>query len=248
MVFRKFGTRGESMFKENIRFILFDFLGTVVDWHGSIVDELKKNSSLFGKVDFDIFANRWWEEGYIQSTRAIAKGAKQWCPVEQITMEKLNDLLAESKIDLPSHEKDQINAVLRKLKPWDDVVEGLTLLKENFFIAPLTNGDLTFIASSSKSAAMPWDFILTGSMFKRYKPDPQIFLDVLSMLEAKASEVLLAAAHTPGLNAAKAAGYRTAFVRRPLEFGPGLDGERPSADSGYDCMVGDFMELANLLS
>jgi 2-haloacid dehalogenase len=57
---------------------------------------------------------------------------------------------------------------------------------------------------------------------------------------------MMVAAHLGDLRAAKAVGLRTAFVTRPLEFGP--DGKPDmSADSSVDISAKDFNDLAGRL-
>jgi 2-haloacid dehalogenase len=66
------------------------------------------------------------------------------------------------------------------------------------------------------------------------------------MLGLAPGEVMLAAAHEDDLRAAAAAGLRTGFVARPLEFGAGRrtdDGSR----GPWDVVATDFGELADRL-
>ena len=52
---------------------------------------------------------------------------------------------------------------------------------------------------------------------------------------------MLVAAHPSDLGGARSAGLKTAFVDRPLEYGPGSE---PRADPDADEAVGDLRELA----
>lgn len=51
--------------------------------------------------------------------------------------------------------------------------------------------------------------------------------------------------HAQDLAAAKKSGMRTAYVARPLEYGPGRQPEEKSISFDYD--VSDFIELADAL-
>ena len=53
----------------------------------------------------------------------------------------------------------------------------------------------------------------------------------------------MVAAHPSDLDAARAAGLRTAYVTRPLEHGPGGAAERV-ADNRFDVQAADFADLA----
>ena len=54
---------------------------------------------------------------------------------------------------------------------------------------------------------------------------------------------MMVAAHAHDLNGAKAAGLRTAFVHRPLEFGPDRTPDIPPPGS-FDVSATDFLDLA----
>ena len=56
----------------------------------------------------------------------------------------------------------------------------------------------------------------------------------------------MVACHNFDLNAAHQAGFRTAFVRRPAEWGPaGPPDPHPNMD--YDIVVDDFVSLAQTI-
>jgi 2-haloacid dehalogenase len=57
------------------------------------------------------------------------------------------------------------------------------------------------------------------------------------------SGVMMVAAHNGDLQAAQALGLRTAYVHRPLEFGPARTPTPPPAGR-FDFMAKDFVDLA----
>ena len=231
----------------DIKVLLFDFFGTVVDWHGTIVDALRIVMPAASEETLHTFANRWHREGYLHSVVEIANGRMGWRPVEEITLKKLTELLAEHAVNLPEENVNALNGVWGKFRPWIDVSQGLLFLKKNYYICPFTNGDLPLIMANSKSQNLPWDFILTASMFKKYKPDPEIYTAALNMLGIRGCEALLVAAHFIDLDAAKKAGLCTAFVERPEELGPHQKGDLDGSGHGYDFCVQDFLHLEKLI-
>ena len=81
-----------------------------------------------------------------------------------------------------------------------------------------------------------------GRTARHYKPDKEAYLTAASLLGLKPEEVMMVAAHKSDLRAARLAGFRTAFVPRPLERGPGakVDWE---PDPGDDVVARDFLDL-----
>jgi 2-haloacid dehalogenase len=65
------------------------------------------------------------------------------------------------------------------------------------------------------------------------------------MLALDPGEVMLVAAHKDDLAAARACGLQTAYVHRPLEFGPGKADGSPDRHSTFN--ADDFADLADQL-
>jgi len=63
---------------------------------------------------------------------------------------------------------------------------------------------------------------------------------------AQADEILMVACHNFDLDSARREGYRTAFVRRPAEWGPAGPPD-PTPNPACDLIVDGFGELASAL-
>jgi len=85
--------------------------------------------------------------------------------------------------------------------------------------------DLSLLVNMGKNAGLPWDCILSAELFQRYKPDPEIYLGAARLLDLKPEQMMMVAAHKHDLHSAAQCGMKTAFVKRPLEFG-----RKPNAD------------------
>jgi len=95
----------------------------------------------------------------------------------------------------------------------------------------------------AKFAGLPWDCVITAENARRYKPDPDVYRTGLTLLGLEADRVMMVAAHNYDLAAAQALGLRTAFVPRPLEYGPGQTTDLV-AEGKWDVVVGSVEELA----
>src|SRR5580692_1264060 len=204
-----------------VKALVFDTFGTVVDWRGSIVEE----GMAWGKtrgitVDWARFADRW-RAGYGPSMEMVRRGEMPWTNLDHLHRKLLEDLLTEFHIEgLSEEEKDHWNRVWHRLKPWPDSVAGLTRLKKKYTIAPLSNGNVALLADMAKNAGIPWDLILSAELARHYKPDPEAYLTAVSLLELKPDEVMMCAAHSNDLASARSYGLRTGFIHRPNEYGP----------------------------
>jgi 2-haloacid dehalogenase len=226
-----------------VRALCFDIFGTVVDWYGSISAELVR---LGLPVDAAAFALAW-RAGYQPAMADVRSGRLPWTNIDGLHRRILDRLLAERGITLPEDEAAQLNRIWHRLNPWPDSVPGLQLLKPSFTLATLSNGNLSLLVAMARHGGLPWDAVLSAELFQHYKPDPEVYLGAARLLDVAPAELMMVAAHPSDLRAAAACGLRTAYVRRPLEHGPGGPME-PCTPGEFHIACDSFTELAQALA
>ena len=231
-----------------IRALVFDVFGTVVDWRGSIVREGDALTAAHGwQADWPAFADAW-RAGYQPAMqRAMQPGADgqiAWAHIDALHRGILETLLPRFGLEhLDEAERVRLNLVWHRLDPWPDVLAGLRRLKSRFTISTLSNGNVSLLVDMAKRARLPWDCVLSAELFRRYKPDPAVYLGAAELLGLEPAELLMVAAHPSDLAAAAAAGLKTAYVERPLEHGPGGH-HAPPPGQQFDHVATSFVELA----
>jgi 2-haloacid dehalogenase len=198
--------------------LAFDVFGTVVDWHGSIWREAE---ALIPGVNGNRFASAW-RAGYKPAMDEVRSGQRGWTKIDDLHRIILDRVLKDFDIALDEQKRRTLNRAWHRLNPWPDTVEGMHRLKSRFMLTSLSNGNLGLLANMAKHAALPWDLILSAEVFHHYKPDPETYLGVADIFELQPDQVMLVAAHEDDLDAAKACGLQTAFVRREHEYGPDI--------------------------
>ena len=230
-----------------VKALVFDVFGTVVDWRTSVAAEASGFARGVGvEVDGLAFADAW-RAGYAPAMKRVRRGELPWTRLDDLHRMILDEVLPRFGLGgAPEAEIRRLNHAWRRLTPWPDAVPGLARLKERYIIAPLSNGNIALMTNLARFAGLPWDCILGAELVRRYKPDPEVYLGAADFLDLKPGEVMMVAAHLGDLRAAKALGLPTAFVPRPLEFGP--DG-RPDLepDGSVDLTARDFEYLATRL-
>ena len=228
--------------------LTFDVFGTVVDWRGSIIRELKAlGRAKRIAADWAAFADAW-RAGYRPAMARVRSGELPWMTIDQLHRVILDELLARFSIEgLDEDEIDHLNRAWHRLDPWPDARRGLALLKRRHVIATLSNGNVALLVNMAKHAGLPWDAVLSAELFRHYKPDPEAYLGAAAILGLEPSEVMLVAAHKDDLRAAQACGLATAFVRRPREKGPKVKIDvAPEPD--FDVNARDFVDLARRMA
>ncbi|HUR32869.1 MAG TPA: haloacid dehalogenase type II [Vicinamibacterales bacterium] len=239
--------RGPSGPFANVKVLVFDTFGTVVDWRSVVIEEGTALSRAKGlRVDWPAFADEW-RGAYGPSMNRVRTGELPWTKLDVLHRMSLDALLAKHQVtQLSEADKAQFNRVWHRGRPWPDSVRGLTRLKAHYVIAPLSNGNLGLLTNMAKHGGLPWDCILGAELVRHYKPDPETYLSPVQFFDLTPPEVMMVAAHPGDLQSARALGLRTAYVHRPLENGTPEKARMPAAGS-FDIQVQDFLELASAL-
>ncbi|SFL91556.1 haloacid dehalogenase type II [Geodermatophilus ruber] len=227
----------------DVRALVFDVFGTVVDWRGGVAREARR---LLGPaVDAPALADGWRGQ-YVPSMERVRSGELPWTPLDELHRSSLDEVLASLGVPgVPRPVRDELVLAWHRLDPWPDVVPGLTRLRESHVLAPLSNGNVALIVDMARRAGLPWDLVLGAEIVRHYKPDAEVYDSAPRLLALEPAQVLMVAAHVDDLAAARRRGLRTAYVHRPDEFG----GRQvpPASDPDADLSVSSFEELADRL-
>jgi 2-haloacid dehalogenase len=116
----------------SIKALCFDVIGTVVDWNTSVIKELKQIGAPKGfDIDWPKFLNAWRIQ-YGVAMQRVRRRDLPWMNSDGLRRMALDSLLSEFKITgLNEDEKDQLNKIWHRLKPWQDSVAGLIRLSRD---------------------------------------------------------------------------------------------------------------------
>jgi 2-haloacid dehalogenase len=233
-----------------LRALVFDVFGTVVDWRGGIIRDGRALSARRPElsVDWPAFADAW-RGRYQPSMHRVRTGELEWTNLDGLHRASLDELLTELGLADALDEADREYLVTgwHRLDPWPDSVPGLTRLKRRHVIAPLSNGNVALLVNMAKRAGLPWDLVLSAELVRHYKPDPRTYRSAFELLGLRPDQVMMVAAHLEDLAAARACGLRAGYVRRPLEWGPTGTAVEPRPHDELDLVVDSFTELADHL-
>lgn len=229
-----------------VKAVLFDTFGTVVDWRSGIASAVAVFASRHGLgLDPEEFADAW-RARYQPAMRRVREGERPFTSLDVLHRENLEGALRDWCLDpgdFPPGDLEQLNRAWHFLPPWPDSVAGLTGIKRNFIIGPLSNGNTALLVDMAKSAGLPWDVVLGSDATQAYKPSPEAYLRQAALLDLDPGAVMLAAAHNKDLAAARKVGLATAFIARPAEHGPAQSVDLEPEDD-WDFSVSSITDLA----
>ncbi len=231
----------------SIKACLFDTFGTVVDWRDGVAREAAAFLARYGtgKARSLAFADAW-QALYGPSMEEVRAGRRRFTRLEVLQRESLETILPTFGVNASNvgdAELADLNLAWRKLDPWPDVIDGLGRIKARRIIGPLSNGNTSLLLSMAKRAGLPWDVILGSDTLRAYKPMPEAYLRAADLMGFRPDQVCMVAAHNEDLRAAQALGFKTAFVPRRTEYGPGQATDL-APDRAWDIVAEDFIELA----
>jgi 2-haloacid dehalogenase len=228
----------------DVKALIFDVFGTVVDWRGSIIEQCENFGRVKGiEADWPAFADAW-RGRYRPYMNKVRTGELPWTNLDALHRMGLEEVLNEFEISgLSDEEKAEMNFFWHRLRPWADSVPGLYRLKNKYIIAPMSNGNIRLMTDMAKNGGIPWDCILGAEVARHYKPDPESYLTAVELLGLQPEQVLMVAAHQGDLLSSAKVGLKTAFVPRPLERGPNNRPD-PTPDPSFNVVATDFLDLA----
>ncbi|MCZ4306969.1 haloacid dehalogenase type II [Zoogloeaceae bacterium G21618-S1] len=231
---------------QQIKALIFDVFGTLVDWRTAIAREAEQALAPLG-ITFDAlaFADAWRDQ-YQPAMEEVRAGRIPFCKLDRLHRRNLDVVLADFGLDrVDETTRQHLNLAWHRLDAWPDVSAGLHTLKPHCRLAPCSNGNISLMVDLARRNDFPWDAVLGAEVARDYKPKPTVYLSAADAFDLRPDEVMMVAAHSSDLAAAAEAGLRTAFIARPDEFGPGL-GES-AATVAVDVSAGSLADLAQQL-
>ena len=236
------------MKSRDIKALIFDVFGTVVDWRTGVVREV---GAYFEPRDIDVdtlaFADAWRAK-YQSAMESVRDGARGYVALDVLHMENLDATLVEFGLAamVDEHGRAQLNQAWEKLPPWPDSVPGLNALKSRYPIATCSNGSIAMMLNLARFGGLPWDALLGAEIARSYKPKSEVYLRSGAAMGFAPEEVVMVAAHNDDLVAAQNAGLRTAFVCRPAEHGNHQTTDLEPTGP-WDIVADDLVDVAHQL-
>jgi 2-haloacid dehalogenase len=231
-----------------VRALIFDIGGTVFDWLSAVTDALAAVPPAHRPPGLDpaAFAVAV-RAGFLDLYGQVHRRERDWMTADAI----YRAALAEAQVrhglaGLAAADQARLDNAWRAMPAWPDAAPGIAALRRRYVVAPLTILSWPMAVGSSRAAGITWDGILSCDLLGVYKPDPRCFARAVEILDRAPGEIMKVAAHPSDLRAARAAGFRTAYVQPRLED-PGEDYGDTGLATEFDIAATDLAALARQL-
>ncbi|MDE2297073.1 MAG: haloacid dehalogenase type II [Burkholderiales bacterium] len=228
----------------DIKALAFDTGGTVLDWHGGVVAALAQAGEAHGAtLDWHAVANDWRRRAMKGIVGHIADPSQPGFNMDDVHLRTLDEVLAHHGLQaFTPAERHRIWRAWHELDAWPDFPAAQAALREKFPVVSFTMLPTALVVDVSRRNGVNWDAVISCEMIGVYKPHAQAYATAARWMALEPSQILMVACHNFDLNAAHKAGFRTAFVRRPDEWGPEGPPD-PNPNMAYDFIEDNFEDL-----
>ena len=217
----------------------------MLDWHAGITAALASAGARHRlDRDWPAIANEYRRRALHRMVGSVKPGFN----IDDVHRGVLDELAGEMSLAaLTAEDRAGIVRAWHALDAWPDFVPALARLRKRFVVASFTILSVALVIDVSRKNGIDWDCLICCEMLDVYKTQPEAYRRAARLLQLRPDEILMVACHNFDLLAARGEGYRTAFVRRPEEWGAAGPPD-PSPDPSIDLVVADFPALANALA
>ena len=232
----------------DIKALTFDTGGTILDWHTGL-------RSAFATAGAKHGLNKDWAALTNEFRRRSLKGmvnhgehAPATKNFDDVHRETLDALVGENGMDMftPEDRRGIWWDAIHRLRCWPDFPPALPKLREKFDCVSFTLLSFRIIMDTAKRNGLTWDAVISCEGIGKYKILPEAYHTCARYLQLEPGQCLMVACHNFDLDAAKACGFKTAFVRRPDEWGAEGPPD-PEPHPHHDIVATSFPELARQL-
>lgn len=231
-----------------VKALTFDTGGTILDWHSGFKSALQSAGAKHGlERDWAAITNELRKRslGRVVRLGEHEPPAFNFDGSHRMT---LDEICAEHGLHAFTEEDRHAIAFSAPhgFQCWPDFPPTLPLLRERYTVCSFTILSFRIIVDTARANGLSWDAVFSCEAIGKYKTLPESYATVAKWLQLEPHEICMVACHNFDLDAARASGFKTAFVRRPDEWGPGGPPD-PEPNPACDVVVDSFVELAAAL-
>ncbi len=233
---------------DGIKALTFDTGGTILDWHAGFRETLAEAGARHGaERDWDALANELRRKS-LKRMLSLGEHPPPAHKFDDAHRAALDEVLAEHGLEALSEDERHEIAYTRvhNFQCWPDFPAVLPRLRERFICASFTILSFRIIIDTARRNGLSWDAVISCEAIGKYKILPEAYWTAARFLQLEPGACCMVACHNFDLDAAKAVGFKTAFVRRPDEWGAAGPPD-PEPNPAHDIIVDSFPELAAAL-
>ena len=198
-----------------IKAVLFDFMGTCLDWHAGVIKIFPQ--SIEAPVRSEMALK--WRQRYFDSNSARQQAGQPPEDIDLTLRTTLQELLDQ---EYPQYHDLFDGSVMtacvtrwHSMPAWPEVSGAVRAIQEaGYETFVFANGTSRLQLDLCRSSGLRFDMLFSSALLGVYKPAPESYRKVLELVKLRPEETVQVAAHAYDLRGAKAAGMRTIYIKR----------------------------------
>ncbi|MFT5174816.1 MAG: 2-haloacid dehalogenase [Gammaproteobacteria bacterium] len=234
---------------EHVKALTFDTGGTILDWHTGFRTALEQVGYAHGiERDWATIANELRRRS-LQKMINLGEHEAPEYNFDGAHRRTLDELINEHDLGVLTEAERHFIAYERPhtFECWPDFPAALPRLRDKRIVASFTILSFRIIIDTARNNGLSWDAVISCEAIGKYKILPAAYETAARYLQLDPGEICMVACHNFDLDAAKAVGFNTAFVRRPDEWGAAGSPD-PNPNAANDIIVDTFPELVDALA
>ncbi|KAJ5762035.1 uncharacterized protein N7511_005417 [Penicillium nucicola] len=229
------------MTQPKIKAVFFDFMGTCLDWHTSVVQALP---STIPQEEASKLALEWRRQYFLENNNRFVQGLHPE-DIDDTLARTLEVTLSQSPTSRPhidTETKASLVQAWHSQPAWPEVATAINSLRHdlNLEVFVHANGTTRLQLDLTRSSGLGFNMLFSSQLLGVYKPSPEAYEKALQFVKLEPEEVVLVAAHAYDLRGAQKVGLRTVYVHRWTDD---VDEDMEKVRSEFDFFLENMKDL-----
>ncbi|KAF5009212.1 hypothetical protein FDECE_4577 [Fusarium decemcellulare] len=225
--------------------VFFDFMGTCLDWHSSVVNALP---SSIPKDEASKLALEWRRRYFIENNQRFLQNLE---PEDiDITLARVLEAVLPqfpgSKSQLDADAKNRLIRAWHAQPAWPEVQKAIQAIREQLGLEVFVhaNGTTRLQLDLTRSSGLTFNMLFSSQLLGLYKPNLDAYKKALQLVKLGPDEVVMVAAHAYDLRAAKKCGMKTVYIHRWTDD---VDEDMEKVKQEFDVFLEGMEELPGII-
>lgn len=232
--------------KPKIKAVFFDFMGTCLDWHSSVVKSLPP---AIPSAEASELALEWRKQYFVYNEQRV----QQNLDPEDIdislaqTLEIIINRFSDYKSHFDADVKKRLIEAWHTQPAWPEVKKAIEVLREEMDLETYVHGNGTtrLQVDLTRFSGLSFNMLFSSQLLGVYKPNLAAYKKVLELVKLDPEEVVLVAAHIYDLRGAKKCGIKTIYIHRWTDD---VDEDMEVIKKEVDVFLEDMSNLPSAIS
>ncbi|KAH6886869.1 HAD-like domain-containing protein [Thelonectria olida] len=232
--------------QSKIKAVFFDFMGTCLDWHSSVV---QSSPASISKSEASKLALEWRRRYFIENDHRF----RQKLQVEDIdvTLARTLEIVLNNSPEYQSHFDDSTKKRLIEAwhaqPAWPEVGKAIQSIRDDLGLEVFVhaNGTTRLQLDLTRSSGLNFNMLFSSQLLGFYKPAPEAYRKGLQLVKLEPEEVVLVAAHAYDLRGAQKIGMKTIYIHRWTDD---VDEDMEKVKEEFDVFLEDMDSLPTAIA